>query len=135
MREDSEEPDELSPKVGLTDGDSEQENRDKPLTAQKGDDEPGASVGLDVSSDRFQDHNHNLGHPVAMKSASEVMDKKKLDQTRAGPLDLDQITSIIGGPRRHDGNETADEERVWLVFWPGQRSDRVGRRRCPRKGS
>jgi hypothetical protein len=37
-------------------------------------------VGLDVSSDRFQDHNHNPGHPIGHE-ASEVMDKKKLDQT------------------------------------------------------
>jgi hypothetical protein len=33
--------DDDSPKVGLEDGDSEQENRDKTLTAQQGDDEQG----------------------------------------------------------------------------------------------
>jgi hypothetical protein len=103
-----------------TDGDSEQENRDKPLTAQQGDDEPGASVGLDVSSDRFQDHNHNPGHPIGHEESIGGDGQEEIGSDRAGPLDLDQITSIIGGPRRHDGNETADEESVAGIFRPDE---------------
>jgi hypothetical protein len=88
------------------DGDSEQEQRVKPPTDQEGDGGPGASVELNVKSDRLQEHNDDEGYHV----------DNEIESDRAGLLDPEEITTTLGGPCRPDGDETADEESVAAIF-------------------